>query len=61
MAIGKKKQKYKFYTTDNIDAKDATYNVIFGEMSNGKSFAVKMKILKNYLDGKGSGALIRRF
>ena len=61
MAIGKKKQKYKFYTTDNIDAKDATYNVIFGEMSNGKSFAVKMKILKNYLDGKGCGALIRRF
>lgn len=35
-----KKQKLKYYSLDNILKKNCVYNVIFGERSNGKTYAV---------------------
>lgn len=36
------------YNLDNIDSRNAIYNVIYGEKSNGKSYQVKhKKQLKN--------------
>ena len=32
--------KRKYYSLDVIKKKNATYNVIFGERSNGKTFAL---------------------
>ena len=31
------KTKYKYYTLDKIDSRNAHYNIIFGERSNGKT------------------------
>ena len=39
----------KYYSTTAIDKKNAIYNVIFGERSNGKTYALLLKGLKNYL------------
>ena len=35
----KKEKKSKFYSLDGILEKDADYNIIFGERSNGKTYA----------------------
>lgn len=42
------------YNIDNIDKENATYNIIFGEKSNGKSYQVKHKkaIIKYIKTGK---------
>ena len=38
-----------YYSTQKIDKKNATYNVIFGERSNGKTYALLLKSIKiNY-------------
>ena len=43
----------KYYSLSKIDAKDATYNLIIGERSNGKTYAMLTKVLKQYIkDGK---------
>lgn len=52
---------YKFYSLKNILAKKAQYNVIFGERSNGKSFAVEEYGITEYCNGNGSMAIIRRW
>lgn len=51
----------KYYSTKAIDKKNATYNVIFGERSNGKTYALLQKGVKDYLDGKGQMAYVRRW
>ena len=33
--------KSKYYSLNNILKKDAQYNIIFGQRSNGKTYAVK--------------------
>jgi len=38
-----------YYNSKKIDAKKATYNVIFGERSNGKTYHLVLKALKNYI------------
>ena len=53
--------KTKFYSLDNILSKGALYNVIFGERSNGKTYAVLKLIIQNYAKKKGQGAVIRRW
>lgn len=53
--------KQKYYSTDRIDSKDATYNVIFGERSNGKTFALLKKSLEEYFTGGGQFAYVRRW
>lgn len=51
----------KYYNTNKIDKKNATYNVIFGERSNGKTYALLKKALINYQNGKGQMAYVRRW
>lgn len=51
----------KYYTTTRIDKKDATYNVIFGERSNGKTYALLLKGLKDYFKKGVQVAYVRRW
>lgn len=51
----------KFYSLKNILNKQAQYNVIFGERSNGKTFAVLELGLKKYLKDGSQLGLIRRW
>lgn len=54
----------KYYSIKNINAKNARYNVIFGERSNGKTYAVcAEEIVDNFVKSGGveQGAIIRRF
>ena len=53
--------KPKFYRLDRILRENATYNMIIGERSNGKTFACLERILKNYLKTGEQGAIIRRW
>ena len=56
--------KNKYYTLKNILAKQAQYNMIYGERSNGKSYAVDTEqILENYVASGyvEQGAIIRRY
>lgn len=51
----------RYYNTKKIDSKKATYNIIFGERSNGKTYALLKKALQNYLKFGGEFAYIRRW
>ena len=44
-----KKQDLKYYSLDNILKKNSVYNVIFGERSNGKTYAVLKYGIEQYL------------
>ena len=49
-----------YYDISAIDKLDATYNLIYGKRSNGKTFAVCKKIIDAYLDEDLPSAYIRR-
>lgn len=51
----------KYYSLNKINKKDATYNVIFGERSNGKTYATLKQALENYFDNGSQFAYIRRW
>lgn len=51
----------KYYRLDNILKKHAKYNMVFGERSNGKTFAVLEYALKHYMKTGGQLAIIRRW
>lgn len=51
----------RYYSTEKIDRENAIYNVIYGERSNGKTYSVLQKIVKNFAKGNGTGAYIRRW
>lgn len=51
----------KFYNTGKIDKKNATYNVIFGERSNGKTYCLLKKGLVNYFKDGSQLAYVRRW
>ena len=53
--------KMKYYKLDNILKKEAIYNIIFGERSNGKTYAVLEYGLRQYLKGKGQIGIVRRY
>lgn len=53
--------KQKFYRLKKILEKNAVYNVIFGERSNGKTYAVLEYALKQYVDNGGQLAIVRRW
>lgn len=57
----KEKPNLKFYSLDPILSKDCQYNMIFGERSNGKTYALLKYIVSNYIKHKTQGALIRRW
>lgn len=60
--FGKKKQeKPKFYSLTNILAKNADYNIIFGERSNGKTYACLEYMVREYVANGKQGAYIRRW
>lgn len=50
-----------YYSTQKIDKKNATYNVIFGERSNGKTYALLLKSLKAYFKDGSQFAYVRRW
>lgn len=56
-----KKDKVSFYSLRNILSKKAQYNIVFGERSNGKTYAVLKYALKNYLESGKQLALVRRW
>lgn len=51
----------KFYNTKKIDRKNAIYNVIFGERSNGKTYALLKKGLQEYVKDGSQLAYVRRW
>lgn len=55
-----RKTKPHYYSLDAIKAEHAHYNLIIGERSNGKTFAVLSEIVKNYYETGKQGAYIRR-
>lgn len=56
-----KKSDLKYYSLEPILSKDCQYNIIFGERSNGKTYALLKYILQNYTKTGEQGALIRRW
>ena len=61
MTIFNAKKKREFYRLDEIIKLNADYNLIYGERSNGKSFAVKEECLKHFLETGGETAIVRRY
>lgn len=53
--------RQKFYSLKNILSKNAQYNVIFGERSNGKTYSVLKYALTRYADHKEQLAIVRRW
>ncbi|MBP5411784.1 MAG: phage DNA encapsidation protein [Bacteroidales bacterium] len=51
----------KFYSLKKIDKLKAKYNIIFGERSNGKTYACLYRILENYCKSGTQGAYLRRW
>lgn len=54
-------KKLKFYSLKHILAKEAHYNVIYGERSNGKTYAVLEYGLQRYFETGEQMAIIRRW
>lgn len=53
--------KRKYYSLDKIKALKCQYSLIFGERSNGKTYACLHEILLNYKKNGSQGAYIRRW
>ena len=51
----------KYYSLNAINRKNATYNVIFGERSNGKTYATLKQGITDYIKNKGQMAYVRRW
>ena len=51
----------KFYTPTAINKRNAVYNVIFGERSNGKTYALLVYGLKEYFKNRSQTAYVRRW
>lgn len=54
-------KKTKFYSLKKILEKDCVYNIIFGERSNGKTYAVLKYAIENYVQTGGQLAYVRRW
>lgn len=50
----------KYYTLDKIEKENARYNIIFGERSNGKTYSVLEKGIKDYFNKGYEIGIIRR-
>ena len=61
MGLFSKKEKSNYYSLEKILSKNAQYNIIFGERSNGKTYAVLNYCLKNYFEKGEKFAIIRRY
>ena len=56
-----KKKEMKFYSLAPLLEKKATYNIIFGERSNGKTYAALKHGIETYFETGGEFALVRRW
>ena len=56
-----KQTENKYYSLQPILSKDADYNIIFGERSNGKTYAALLYGLKRYVTDGTQTAYIRRW
>lgn len=56
-----KPTKTKFYSLQKIKKYNATYNIIFGERSNGKTYSVLEESLKQYFKDGSQLAYVRRW
>lgn len=54
-------KKQVYYSTTAIDKKKADYNIIFGERSNGKTYALLKKAITNYFKDGSQMAYVRRW
>ena len=54
-------KKNRFYNLKNILSKDAQYNIIIGERSNGKTYACLKYGLEQYVKEGKQTAIVRRF
>ena len=54
-------KKSKYYTLTAIDKKNAHYNVIFGERSNGKTYACLQRSIENWFRNGKETAIVRRW
>ena len=61
MAKKKTDTENRYYTLAAILKKDADYNIIFGERSNGKTYAALMYALERYVKDGTQTAYIRRW
>lgn len=61
MKIFSNKEKRLHYSLEPIESIDATYNLIYGEKSNGKSYGVKEKCLRAFLENGEQMVLVRRY
>ena len=50
----------KYYSIDNILKRDSEYNIILGQRSNGKSYAVKNHCIKKAWDDSKSRFIVLR-
>lgn len=53
--------KERYYTTKRIDSTGALYRYIFGERSNGKTYAALQKSLENFFENGKQFAYLRRW
>lgn len=53
--------KRKYYSLNKIKQKNATYNVIFGERSNGKTFALLTNGIREWFKDRSQMAYLRRW
>ena len=53
--------KQKYYRLDNLDKIDAQYKMLIGERSNGKSYAVKERVLQDAYNKKKQFVYLRRW
>lgn len=56
-----KNRKIKYYSLKRIKEHNAQYNMVIGERSNGKTYAVLKEILENYFTNRSQGAIVRRW
>ena len=59
--VKKKEPKIKYYSLKKIQSHECTYNMIFGERSNGKTYAVLEYAIRTYCETGKQFALIRRW
>ncbi len=59
--IKKNEKKIKYYSLTNILKREAQYNLIIGERSNGKTYACLKYALENYIKYGKQTAIVRRW
>lgn len=51
----------KYYSLNRIDRKNCVYNVIYGERSNGKTYALLKRAIQNFIKDGSQMAYVRRW